>query len=143
MDFGDWLLATAVGVALGTVLFCSLRRCPWRHPGAATRPAAPRLRVRFSQHPQDAASRIDEHFAALDQLIVEADQEIVRLQALLTESRPTAAPGRPATRREQQRCFALSEAGIGCDEIARRLQLSPTSVQAALDEWQVMGRRAA
>lgn len=103
-----------------------------------------KLEVRAYDYSREVEARIDNRLSTLDQLIVDADREIERLQAMLAESRQSyAEPDRELTPSEQQRCFALKEAGFAVDEIARCLQTSPTGVERALNEWQRPDRRAA
>ncbi len=103
-----------------------------------------KLEVRAYDYSREVEARIDNRLSVLDQLIVDADREIERLQALLAESRQSATvPDRQLTIPEQQRCFALKEAGFAVEEIARCLQTSSSSVDCALNEWQRVNRRAA
>ncbi len=102
-----------------------------------------KLEVRAYDYSREVEARIDNRLAVLDRLIVDADREIERLQAMLAESRHTASADRDLTRDEQQRCFALREAGFDLAEIARCLHASPASIQRALNEWQSPDRRAA
>ncbi len=97
------------------------------------------LEVRAYDYSREVEARIDNRLAVLDQLIIDADQEIDRLQQLLHLS----AEDRDLTPAEQQRCFTLQEAGCTVDEISRCLNVWPERVQCALDQWQTPGKRAA
>jgi hypothetical protein len=102
-----------------------------------------KLEVRAYDYSRDVEARIDNRLSVLDRLIVDADREIERLQAMLAESRRASAVDRELTPDEQQRCFALRESGFEIAEIARCLNASAVSIQHALDEWQRPDRRAA
>lgn len=103
-----------------------------------------KLEVRAYDYSREVEARIDNRLAVLDQLIVDADREIERLQAMLSEARQSAAePERELSMSEQQRCFALKEGGFSVEEIARCLQTSSANVEHALNEWQRPDRRAA
>lgn len=97
------------------------------------------LEVRAYDYSREVEARIDNRLAVLDQLIVDADREIERLQLLLHHT----AVDRELTTVEQQRCFTLQEAGCSLDEIARCLNAAPDRVRIALDQWQPPARRAA
>lgn len=101
------------------------------------------LEVRAYEYNREVEARIDNRLAVLDQLILDADREIERLQAMLAESRQSAPIDRPLTFLEQQRCFTLHESGFTVDEIARCLNTTTAGVQQALDEWQPPQSRAA
>lgn len=102
------------------------------------------LEVRAYDYSREVEARIDNRLSVLDQLIVDADREIERLQALLAESRlSNSEPERDLSLSDQQRCFALQEAGFQVDEIARCLQTTPAGVERVLNEWQRPDRRAA
>jgi len=92
---------------------------------------------------RELEARVNEQLAALDALMLEADREIERLQLALAEARRTAVIDRALTAAEQQRCFALLEAGLTHDEIARCLNVPVTRVVEALDEFRGPERRAA
>jgi hypothetical protein len=102
-----------------------------------------KLEVRAYDYSREVEARIDNRLSVLDQLIVDADREIDRLQAMLAESRRSQLPDRELTQEELQRCFALHEAGFSAAEIARCLNASLTSVERGLDQWQRPDRRAA
>lgn len=91
----------------------------------------------------DLSARIDAQLTALDEMIAEADREIARLEALLAANPVTAVVSRELSAADQQRCFALWEAGRPVADIARRLRVTPEQVQAALDEFRTPRRRAA
>jgi len=103
-----------------------------------------KLEVRAYDYGREVESRIENRLAVLDQLILDADREIDRLQMLLAESQksPGFSP-RVLTPDDQQRCFALKEAGCSTEEIARCLQTTPEKVDLALGEWERTDRRAA
>jgi len=86
--------------------------------------------------------RIAAQLSELDRLIDAADEEIARLEAALADSRRPSAD-RLLSSDEQQRCFAMREAGFTVEEIAECLVVAPERVRAALDEWRSPGRRAA
>lgn len=111
---------------------------------SSARGVVQKLEVRAYDYSREVEARIDNRLSVLDQLIVDADREIERLQVLLSESRQSAAvPDRELTIAEQQRCFALKEAGFSVAEIARCLQTNSASVDRALNEWQRVDRHAA
>ena len=110
---------------------------------ASARGIVQQLEVRAYDYSREVEARIDNRLSVLDQLIEDADREIDRLQAILSESRQTMPEQRPLSADEQQRCFSLKEAGFTPDEIARCLHVSPDSVQAALAEWRRPSKRAA
>jgi hypothetical protein len=101
------------------------------------------MELRLYDFGRSAEARIENHLAVLDRLIVEADREIARLEAILAESRHGLNADRPLSRSEQQRCFAMWEAGFTVEEIAACLTTTATQVQAALDEWRKPDQRAA
>ena len=102
-----------------------------------------KLEVRAYEYNREVEARIDNRLAVLDQLILDADREIERLQAMLAESRQSAPIDRPLTFLEHQRCFTLHEPGFTLEEIARCLNTTVTGVRQALDEWQPPQSRAA
>lgn len=102
-----------------------------------------KLEVRAYDYHREVEARIDNRLAVLDRLIVDADHEIERLQAMLAESRQSDPIDRPLTFHEQQRCFTLHESGFSVEEIARCLNTTTSGVQRALDEWQPPQSRAA
>lgn len=101
------------------------------------------IEVRLYDYGREVEGRIDTRLTALDELIVEADLEIARLEALLAESRVNLPAERQLSADEQQRCFALWEAGISVSAIARCLHATPGQVQTALDEFRQPRRDAA
>ncbi|MBI1347139.1 hypothetical protein GC163_12725 [bacterium] len=101
------------------------------------------LEVRIFDYGREVEARIDLQLRVLDQLIVDADREIARLEALLAESRCEWVTQRDLSRQEQQRCFAMREAGFTVEEIAYCLNATADTVQQALDEWQAPGSEAA
>jgi DNA-binding CsgD family transcriptional regulator len=101
------------------------------------------LEVRAYDYSREVEARIDNRLAVLDRLILDADREIERLQALLAESRRAGRTDRELTDEEQQKCLGLQESGCTADEIARCLNVSVESVQRALDQWRGPSRRAA
>ena len=84
---------------------------------------------------RELEARIFAQLAALDDMIVEADREIKRLQRALRESRQTAPAERRLTGAEQQRCFALYEAGLNSAEIAHCLRAPQTRVEEVLNQF--------
>jgi hypothetical protein len=102
-----------------------------------------KLEIQAYDYSREVEARIDNRLSVLDQLIVDADREIDRLQAMLAESRRSQPADRELTPDELQRCFALSEAGFSAAEIARCLNASLVSVERGLDQWQKPDRRAA
>ncbi|HUQ71621.1 MAG TPA: hypothetical protein VM165_18980 [Planctomycetaceae bacterium] len=103
----------------------------------------PRAIVPLTDAVETIEDRIEQRLSELDRLIDEADEEIARLEATLAASRKGDAPDRALTPSEQQRCFAMWEAGFTVEEIAECLATAPQFVQAALDEWRLPNRRAA
>lgn len=87
--------------------------------------------------------RVERHLSALDELILEADREIARLEALLARQQPDLIPFPALSCADQQRCFELWESGLTVEETAEELQTSAAAVQAALDEWRRPASRAA
>jgi hypothetical protein len=87
--------------------------------------------------------RIAAQLSELDRLIDAADEEIARLEAALASSSPNLAFDRPLAADEQQRTFAMHEAGFNVVEIAECLDVLPLRVRQALDEWRLPGRNAA
>jgi len=102
-----------------------------------------KLEIRAYDYSRDVEARINNRLTVLDQLIIDADREIERLQAMLAESRQSHQLDRELSLDEQQRCFALRESGFTVEEIARCLNASPAVVEQALDEWQRPEQRAA
>ena len=157
MDFTS-MLVTIVGMAgIGLILLNGSKRAhrlrnsdPLREvqQSHVARAASPqgllqKMELRIHEYGREVEARIENRLTALDRLIVEADQEISRLEALLVETRMEWPPERPLTPAEQQRCFALLEAGFSVTQTARYLHTTPAAVQAALDEWQGPQQRAA
>lgn len=93
------------------------------------------IEVRLYDYGREVEGRIDTRLAALDELIVEADHEIARLEAMLADSRVGLPLDRTLTADEQQRCFALWEAGHSVAAISRCLHATPRQVENALDEF--------
>lgn len=110
---------------------------------ASARGIVQKLEVRAYDYSREVEARINNRLAVLDQLILDADREIDRLQTLLAESRQSAPPDRDLLPNEQQRCLALHEAGFSVHEIARCLYVSTESVQRALSQWDPPAKRAA
>jgi multidrug resistance efflux pump len=84
---------------------------------------------------REIQARVHRQLAALDELIVEADREIARLQTLLEHARRSVWCSRALSREEQQRAFELWEAGATTEEIAQRLDAAAHGVEQALDEF--------
>lgn len=157
MDVLNWLVggAAIVGVTLmllgGTRRAYRLRRQDplgeLQREQRQTQQSLPGIaretELRLYDFGRSIEARIENQLEILDQLIVEADREIVRLEGLLAESRFDWPADRVLSRTEQQRCFALFEAGFTLEETARCLNTSPDAVQAALDEWRRPERDAA
>jgi hypothetical protein len=101
------------------------------------------MELRLYDFGRSAEARIENHLAVLDRLIVEADREIARLEGILAESRQGLSTDRALSRSEQQRCFAMWEAGFTVEEIAACLTTTTAQVQSALDEWRRPDQRAA
>jgi hypothetical protein len=133
MNLWHWTLAIATAISVGYSLF----------RGSRPRRRLRRFEAQTLDNSREVEARINNRLTMLDELIAEADQEIGRLQTLLAQSRPPEPAGRQVTAQEQQRCFAMREAGFTVEEIARCLHASPESVQFSLDEWQRPERRAA
>jgi hypothetical protein len=92
---------------------------------------------------RELESRVYEQLAALDALMHAADREIEQLEAALAAARRNAEPDRPLTPAEHQRCFALWEAGLTHEEIARCINVATVRVAEALDEFRRPDSRAA
>lgn len=93
------------------------------------------MELRLYDYGRSVEARIETQLELLDQLILDADREIARLEGILCESRFDWPTERPLSRTEQQRCFAMHEAGFTIEETARCLNTTPAAVQSALDEW--------
>lgn len=157
MDLQTILIVVAIGAGLGLTLLggsARYRRVRGRDPLAehqrdqaeyanSAQGALSKLELRIFDYGREIEARIDNQMRILDQLIQEADREIVRLEALLAESRSNWVADRELTRQEQQRCFALREAGFTVDEIAACLNTSLVAVARAMDEWQRPDSQAA
>lgn len=157
MDVTSLLVAALGMVGIGLILLSGSRRAhrlrnsdPLKEVQQSefARAASPQgllqnMEFRIHEYGREVEARIDNRLTALDRLIVEADQEILRLEALLVETRMEWPPERPLTLAEQQRCFALLEAGFSVTQTARYLHTTPAAVQTALDEWQGPQQRAA
>ena len=153
MDAWQWILLAFAAVAMGYSLIQGARsrrnlaardsltdaRSDVQAMESSVLGVVQQLEVRAYDYSREVEARIDNRLAVLDQLIVDADREIDRLQQLLHQS----AVDRELTLAEQQRCFTLQEAGCSRDEIARVLNATPDSVQIALDQWNPSTRRAA
>ncbi len=92
---------------------------------------------------RDVELQVERQLTALDELILEADCEIARLEALLARQQPDLLQFPTLSTIDQQRCFELWESGLTVDETADQLQTSAAAVQAALDEWRHPAARAA
>ncbi|MDZ4686951.1 MAG: hypothetical protein SH850_17895 [Planctomycetaceae bacterium] len=154
MDAMQWGFAGAAAFGVGAWLLMRwvAGHSSWSRNGSQTAPrrdrshisiTLPRAIVPLTGAVETIEDRIEQQLTELDRLIVEADEEIARLEATLAASRPGLSSDRPLTPPEQQRCFAMWEAGFTVEEIADCLVTAPRSVQAALDEWRLPGRRAA
>lgn len=99
------------------------------------------LEVRLHDYDRDVAARVQTTMAMLDQLIADADQEIVRLESLI-ENRQTGKASSLSP--EQRRMVAhLAGAGYSIDEIARLIDRSEDMIAQALGEGPSQNRRAA
>lgn len=157
MDLGDVLALAAAGAGVGLMLLGGSRRAAAlrrRDPLTEVRhervkhAESPQglieaLEVRLHDYGRSVEARIENRLTVLDQLILEADQEIARLEAILAEARIDSPVDRPLSRGEQQRCFAMHEAGFAVEETARCLNVTPAAVTEALAEWTRPDRRAA
>lgn len=92
---------------------------------------------------REIQARVHRQLAALDDLILEADREIERLQELLARTRRGGSRAGPLTLEAQQRAFALWEAGLTETEIARCLDADRYHVEQALDEFRQPDSHAA
>jgi len=101
------------------------------------------LELRVFDYGREVEARVDNQLRVLDRLILDADREIARLEALLAETRCDWPTERELSRQEQQRCFAMREAGFTVDEIAHCLNTTAAAVAQALAEWQSPGSQAA
>ena len=112
-------------------------------PTHQVRDIAREMELRVYEYGREVEARIETQLTMLDQLILEADREIGRLEGILAESRHDWPVERALSRSEQQRCFAMHEAGFDVEEIARCLNTTVDPVRQALDEWQPRRRDAA
>ena len=92
---------------------------------------------------RELQARVHRQLAALDELIVEADREMERLQSALDDARRSVRRHRTLSRDEQQRAFALWEAGKSPAEIAEQLDATIPIVEQSLDEFRRPESRAA
>lgn len=152
MDAWQWILIAVALVTMGYSLFQGAKsrrnlaardslgeaQSEVRAMESSARGIVQQMEVRAYDYSREVEARIDNRLAVLDQLIVDADHEIERLQQLLHQS----AVDRDLTTAEQQRCFTLQEAGCSLDEIARCLNAPPDLVRTALDQWQPTKRAA-
>jgi len=152
MDAMQWGIAGVAAFSVGAWLFSrwmagpkssGLRNESPGRPCSHIATTLPRAIVPLADAVETIEDRIEQRLTELDRLIVEADEEIARLEATLSASRQGSSSDRALTPSEQQRCFAMWEAGFAVEEIAERLATAPWFVQRALDEWRVPGRRAA
>ncbi len=158
MELLHLVMFAAALTGAGWMLLSRLRRRAgrWSPPAArdtyqdlqtrsagAVREIAREMELRVYEYGRTVEARIESHLQVLDQLILDADREICRLEGILAESRYDLVADRPLSRSEQQRCFALHEAGFSIEEAARCLNTSSAQVRVALDEWQPGQRRAA
>jgi hypothetical protein len=141
MDELLWgLAAVTAGLAGGWLL---IRRSPRRAAAPlptddATSPIRPALSAI-----EPIEDRIAAQLSELDRLIDAADEEIARLEAALADSRSNPPSDRPLSCDEQQRSFAMWEAGFDVEEIAECLMVAPERVRETLDQWRSPDRRAA
>lgn len=98
------------------------------------------LEVRLLDFDRDISARVDTTMTLLDQLIAEADREIVRLETLLAACE-TANPS-PLSAEDRRMLVHLAGAGYSDDEIARFIDRPVEDVRSALDEA-LLNRRAA
>ena len=108
------------------------------------------LEVRLHDYGREVEGRMEANLALLDRLIVEADQEIARLETLLEESRCKQAgaarpaggivpfPGRdarePLNAEQRQMIRLLAQAGYTAEEVAQLVERAPEQVRAILNE---------
>jgi len=155
MEPWQWILMAFGGVAMGYSLIQGAKsrrniaardslidaQTDIQELESSARGIVQQLEVRAYDYSREVEARIDNRLAVLDQLIVDADREIERLQSLLALSpQPVERELSPV---EQQRCLALQETGCTIDEIARCLHLAPISIRRTLDQWQRPDKRAA
>lgn len=157
MDTQTILIIAAIGAGLGLTLLggsARLRRVRAVDPlkdhhrqqaqiAGSAQGVLHDLELRVFDYGREVEARIDNQLRVLDRLIVDADREIARLEAMLAESRCDWPTERDLSRQEQQRCFAMSEAGFTVDEIAHCLNTTTAAVARALAEWQSPDTRAA
>ena len=90
------------------------------------------LEVRLHDYDRDVAARVETTLTMLDQLIDEADREIVRLETLLEERR--AGKDVSALAPEQRRMVVhLAGAGYSIHEIARLIARPADQIAAILE----------
>jgi DNA repair exonuclease SbcCD ATPase subunit len=99
------------------------------------------LEVRLHDYDRDVAARVGTTMMMLDQLIAEADREIVRLETLLEERQP--APGSPFAPEQRRMVVHLAGAGYSINEIARLIDRPNEVVAQVLEDDQSPGRQAA
>ena len=140
----DWseaiLLITAGGALLGLSLAVFRRLPPLVLPPAVA--ATGPLRFPVTDDLWEIEGRIHAQIDRLDELILEADEEIQRLSDLLQPVESVAFRGEIDVATTQQ-VLDLFEAGRSPVEIARLLGLPEPRVWAVLSQWDEPGRQAA
>jgi len=119
------------------------------------------IEVRLHDFSRDVEGRIQTRLALLDQLIVDADREIDRLEKLLMAARPTSSLGPdiitlptasapatlavspPAEQDPLEQIYALADAGHTPDEIAARVGLPTGRILLVLNLRRASRRDAA
>ncbi len=97
------------------------------------------MEVRLHDYDRDVAARVETTMTMLDQLIAEADREIVRLETLLEERTGKTSPLPP----EQRRMVVhLAGAGYSIDEIARLINRPPDQIAAVVRDHEKDQRAA-
>ena len=101
----------------------------------------PQLEIRRHDYDRDVAARVKTALALLDQWIIEADQEIVRLETLLKNRPPAKAVTLPAD--ERRMVAHLTGAGYSIGEIAHLTGRSEEIIAQVLMEERNRNQRAA
>ncbi len=99
------------------------------------------LEVRLHDYDRDVAARVETTMVMLDQLIAEADREIVRLETLLQERQEK--PGICLSPEQRRMVVHLAGAGYAKHEIANLIDRPLEMVAEVLKDDQTPNRRAA
>lgn len=89
------------------------------------------LEVRLLEFDRDVSARVDTTLTLLDQLIAEADREIIRLETLLEERRGVRLS--PLAPEQRRMVVHLAGAGYSIEEIAKLVDRTIEEVHHVLD----------